>query len=434
MIRELMMRYGRGNIGFLWLIVEPMILCGGVIGLRWMIQEHQEHGVPLVALLLSGYMPLTLWRHLTNRGIFLLRRNMGMLYHTNITMLDTFLMSMCLEFAGCTFAFMVNYGALVLVGAVDPIENYGLVIGGWCLMGILARSLPTINQDILIPWIEGKSNAEFIVVSSERFIQPLQYLILPISGFFFMVGWLPDSIQQWAWYMPVIHCFELTRDGFFGDAVPTHYTVAYPLILGVGWIPKRSATPSTALVPQRKVGFPIPNAGLLLGFQGTKTARREGISSPFSGAGVCTSRQNSGRRAGQGDQFRLRRPVENPRPGGVRIVFAGQRRRDPFFDQSTPGAADIVDAGVQRRRDRAVAPTFARLRHVRLQQDARLRQRLCRMLARADHRLQPFALLGAQLHHIFLDRDLPARHESPPPPHRRDRDSEKHCRFNDAGD
>src|SRR5271165_6403440 len=65
------------------------------------------------------------------------------------------------------------------------------------------------------------------------------------------------------------------------------------------------------------------------------------------------------RRAGQGDQFRLRRPVENPRPGGVRIVFAGQRRRDPFFDQSTPGAADIVDAGVQRRRDRAVAPTFA---------------------------------------------------------------------------
>src|SRR5271154_4436113 len=60
------------------------------------------------------------------------------------------------------------------------------------------------------------------------------------------------------------------------------------------WIPTRSATPSTALVPQRKVGFPIPSAGLLLGFQGTKTARREGISSPFSDAGGCTSPQNSG--------------------------------------------------------------------------------------------------------------------------------------------
>jgi SRSO17 transposase len=48
------------------------------------------------------------------------------------------------------------------------------------------------------------------------------------------------------------------------------------------------------LVPQQKVGFPIPNAGLLLGFQGTKTARREGRSSPFRDAGGCTSPQNSG--------------------------------------------------------------------------------------------------------------------------------------------
>jgi hypothetical protein len=35
---------------------------------------------------------------------------------------------------------------------------------------------------------------------------------------------------------------------------------------------------------------------LLLGFQGTKTARRERKSSPFSDAGCCTSRQNSGGR------------------------------------------------------------------------------------------------------------------------------------------
>jgi hypothetical protein len=69
---------------------------------------------------------------------------------------------------------------------------------------------------------------------------------------------------------------------------------AYVSVESGGWVPTRSATPSTALVPQRKVGFPIPNAGLLLGFQGTKTARREGISSPFSDAGGCTSPQNSG--------------------------------------------------------------------------------------------------------------------------------------------
>src|SRR6516164_3956183 len=44
-----------------------------------------------------------------------------------------------------------------------------------------------------------------------------------------------------------------------------------------------------------KVGFPRPHPRLLLGFQGTKSARREGISSPFNDAGGCTSPQNSGR-------------------------------------------------------------------------------------------------------------------------------------------
>jgi hypothetical protein len=43
-----------------------------------------------------------------------------------------------------------------------------------------------------------------------------------------------------------------------------------------------------------KVGFPRPHPRLLLGFQGTKSARREGISSPFNDAGGCTSPQNSG--------------------------------------------------------------------------------------------------------------------------------------------
>src|SRR5271157_4718904 len=58
---------------------------------------------------------------------------------------------------------------------------------------------------------------------------------------------------------------------------------------------------------------------------------------------------------GQSNQFGLRRPVENPRPGGVRIVFALQRRLEPLLDELLPSSRDSVDARVQRRRDRAIA-------------------------------------------------------------------------------
>jgi len=216
--RELMVRYGRGNIGFLWIVLEPMILCAGVIGLRYAIQAHEEHGISLVALLLSGYMPLTLWRHLTNRGIHLARQNIGMLYHRDITVVDTFMMTMVLEFMGCTVAFVVNYAALIAVNAIDPIVDYGLVCCGWFALGLLALSVGALVT-VVTEYYEA----------AERFIQPMQYLILPISGFLFMVDWLPTQAQKIAWYMPMIHCFEMLRAGFFGNSVVTHYDIWYPL-------------------------------------------------------------------------------------------------------------------------------------------------------------------------------------------------------------
>jgi hypothetical protein len=90
---------------------------------------------------------------------------------------------------------------------------------------------------------------------------------------------------------PVSRAASVTRD--FRSRKTSTGRAHLQMMRSPWWIPTRSATPSTALVPQRKVGVSIPNAGLLLGFQGTKTARREGISSPFSDAGGCTSPQNS---------------------------------------------------------------------------------------------------------------------------------------------
>jgi capsular polysaccharide transport system permease protein len=35
-------------------------------------------------------------------------------------------------------------------------------------------------------------------------------------------------------YIPLAHCYEMFRHGFFGDAVVTHYTWWYPLVWGLG--------------------------------------------------------------------------------------------------------------------------------------------------------------------------------------------------------
>jgi hypothetical protein len=131
-----------------------------------------------------------------------------------------------------------------------------------------------------------------------------------------------------------------------------------------------------------------------------------------------------GRREGQRDQLCFCRAVENTRPGGVGIVFAGQHGLEPLLDELPPGPLDSGDAGVQRRSDPAVAPAFARIRYVRLQEDARLRQQLGGTLAFTDQLAESIAFLRVEPDHVFLDGNLFPAHESPPSLAYRDRDSE----------
>src|SRR5580693_391573 len=131
-----------------------------------------------------------------------------------------------------------------------------------------------------------------------------------------------------------------------------------------------------------------------------------------------------GRRECQCDQLCFCRAVENAWTGGIGIVFTGQHRLEPFLDQMAPGPLDIGDAGVQRRGNPAVAPTFARIRHVRLQENARLRQQLRRTLTFAAQLIELGTFLRGQPHYVFLDGDLFPGHESPPSLACGDRDSE----------
>jgi hypothetical protein len=107
---------------------------------------------------------------------------------------------------------------------------------------------------------------------------------------------------------------------------------------------------------------------------------------------------------------------------------------EPLLDQLAPGPLDSGDAGVQRRGNPAVAPAFAELRYVRLQQDAGLRQQLGGTLALADQLVELGAFLRAQPHYVLLDGNLFPDHESPPSLPCGDRDSEVAVIFNDGSD
>lgn len=216
MVRDLMMRYGRENLGFLWVVLEPMILTLGVMCIWSILGYHGKDGVKVVEVVFTGYMPLTLWRHLTNNAAGLFRMSTGLLYHRQISLFDIMLSRQFLEFIGTTMALIVVYISLTLFGLLEGYQRLDLMILGWLMMAWMGITFGALIAAMTERW-----------EVSERFIQPFQYFNIPISGAFFFVDWLPAWGQRAISWHPLVHCYELFRAGYFGSAVVTHYNIVY---------------------------------------------------------------------------------------------------------------------------------------------------------------------------------------------------------------
>lgn len=218
--REMVVRFGRENIGFAWVFVEPMILTLGVMTIWSLIKPPFEHGVQLVALVIAGYLPLTLFRHLTNSNVNIMRASVGLLYHRSISIWHVILSRSVTEFTGTTIALIIIYGTLYAFGQIAPVQDVRLVISAWLLIAYYGFSIA-----LLIAALTQMSEV------AERFVQTYQYLQLPISGAFFMVEWLPTEAQDLVTYNPFVHGFEMFRAGLFGENVPSHYSPVYMLTI-----------------------------------------------------------------------------------------------------------------------------------------------------------------------------------------------------------
>jgi capsular polysaccharide transport system permease protein len=215
-VRFMMTRYGRENIGFLWFVIEPMILCVGVMAVWSLLKGGYEHGVQIISLVFTGYMPLTLQRHISSSGIYVIRSSKSTLVHRNITYLDNLLSKFFMEFIATTMAAIFIYTVLVYTSIMDSANDLSAVINGWLMMGCIALGYGCI--------LAGLSE---ISEATEKFIPAFNYITVPLSGCFFMIDWLPTKLHDLVFYVPLIHAYEAIRAGVFGPSIVTHYSNLY---------------------------------------------------------------------------------------------------------------------------------------------------------------------------------------------------------------
>jgi ABC-type polysaccharide/polyol phosphate export permease len=215
-MREVMTRYGRHNIGFLWLFVEPMIFTLFVTGLWNAAGMAHGSDLPITAFAVTGYSTVLLWRNMPARCIGSVEPNLSLMYHRNVRVIDVFLSRLILEAAGATISFITLTVLFVSLEMMDPPEDIMKVIAGWLLTAWFGFSLAIIL---------GSLAEEYEMV--ERLWHPISYIMFPLSGAAFLVSALPPRAQELALYLPMINGVELVREGFFGSKIEAHYDVVY---------------------------------------------------------------------------------------------------------------------------------------------------------------------------------------------------------------
>ena len=220
LMREVLTRFGRHNIGFFWLFVEPMLFTLGVTVLWTLADLAHGSNLPIVAFALTGYSSVLLWRNMPSRCIGAIQPNLALMYHRHVKVVDIFAARLILEAAGATISFMVLGLFFSAIGWIKPPEDVGKVLFAWFMIAWFGCSLAILM---------GSLSEQSEVV--DKLWHPAAYLLFPLSGAAFMVDALPTSAQKLVLLLPMVHGVELLREGYFGSAFKAHYDMGYMAIV-----------------------------------------------------------------------------------------------------------------------------------------------------------------------------------------------------------
>jgi ABC-type polysaccharide/polyol phosphate export permease len=220
LLREMLTRYGRNNIGFLWLIVEPMLFTLAITGIWVALREIHRSDIPIVAFALTGYSSVLLWRNMPGRCIGALSSNRALLFHRQVKMIDVYIARIALEFVGITISFIGIGLALWAIEWIEPPEDLLVVLIGWILLAWFGAALALTL---------GSMSERYHVI--EKIWPAVALILFPLSGAAFMVDALPPAARETLLYLPMLHGVEFLREGFFGSHIRAHYDLGYLMVV-----------------------------------------------------------------------------------------------------------------------------------------------------------------------------------------------------------
>lgn len=226
-LREMITRYGRENLGFLWLFLEPVIFITGVVIVFSQLKAGSRHPVdfliPIATIIFTGWLSNKLWMISSSKVMAGIEANIGLFYHRLIKSLDIYFARLILEIIALTGTFMILSVIFVSIHLINPPASYFYIASGWYLMAWFA-----VGFSLVISGLNMLINNIL-----QRIWQPINLGLFVSSGTFFLIEWVPPQFREYVLLLPQVHNLEMIRYGFFGNYMHPYYDVTYSIYANI---------------------------------------------------------------------------------------------------------------------------------------------------------------------------------------------------------
>lgn len=200
LLRELQTRFGQYRLGYVWVLLEPLLSIGIMIFLFGTIMQRTLPGMEYEIFLLNGIIPFFMFRSGVTQALSATQSNKGLFSYRPVKPIDALLARIFLEFLLKFIAYIFFSLAFLWFGSSISFEHIPALLFYWLLLFIFMLAFGLIFMVI------GDFSKEVGKFLSVGFL--ILYLL---SGILYSIQIIPVQYREYLLWNPLIHIIELMR-------------------------------------------------------------------------------------------------------------------------------------------------------------------------------------------------------------------------------
>ncbi len=221
-LREARTRFGSNCLGFLWAFIEPLICIATFYGVFYFINRPTFYGSNIMSFIITGIIPFMLFRQIITSSMNAIEANKALLFYPQVKPLDLIIARSLLEIGTLSSVFII----LMLINCIY-INNFRVDNLLNVIFSIILISFFAIGCGIIASAISIYTDMV------KRIIPPILRVLFYISGVFFNVTSIPESLKSIFLLNPILHIVEMLRSSWFISYENHDFSYQYVLYISI---------------------------------------------------------------------------------------------------------------------------------------------------------------------------------------------------------